>query len=34
MQGYPDGVMYVRVYFKPNNGAAKTGVYKIIKIAN
>ena len=34
MQGYPDGVMYVRVFFKPNNGAAKTGVYKIIKIAN
>lgn len=34
MQGYPDGVLYVRVYFKPNNGAAKTGVYKIIKIAN
>ena len=34
MQGYPDGVMYVRVYFKPNNSAAKTGVYKIIKIAN
>ena len=34
MQGYSDGVMYVRVYFKPNNSAAKTGVYKIIKIAN
>ena len=34
MQGYPDGVMYVRIYFKPNNGVAKTGVYKIIKIAN
>ena len=34
MQGYPDGVLYVRVYFKPNNSAAKTGVYKIIKIAN
>jgi hypothetical protein len=34
MQGYPDGVFYVRVYFKPNNGAAKTGVYKIIKITN
>ena len=34
MQGYPDGVLYVRVYFKPNNSAAKTGVYKIIKMAN
>jgi hypothetical protein len=34
MQGYPDGVFYVRVYFKPNNGTTKTGVYKIIKIAN
>ena len=34
MQAYPEGVFYVRVYFKPNNGAAKTGVYKIIKITN
>jgi hypothetical protein len=34
MQGYPDGVMYVRVFFKPNNSASKIGVYKIIKIAN
>jgi len=34
MQGYPDGVFYVRVYFKPTNNAAKTGVYKIIKIVN
>jgi len=34
MQAYPDGVFYVRVYFKPNNGTTKTGVYKIIKIAN
>lgn len=34
MQGYPDGVFYVRVYFKPNNGTTKTGVYKIIKITN
>lgn len=34
MQVYPDGLIYLRVYFKPNNGAAKTGVFKIIKIAN
>jgi hypothetical protein len=34
MQAYPEGVFYVRVYFKPNNGTTKTGVYKIIKITN
>ena len=34
MQGYPDGVFYVRVYFKPINSIAKIGVYKIIKISN
>ena len=34
MQAYPDGVVYLLVHFKPINSAAKTGVYKIIKIAN
>ena len=29
---YPSGIYYVRVYFKPNNGYAKTGIYKIIKL--
>lgn len=32
MQSYPSGVFYVRVYFKPNIGVAKTGIYKIIKL--
>lgn len=34
MQVYPDGYFYVRVYFKPLNGLAKTGIYKIIKLSN
>ena len=29
---YPSGIYYVRVYFKSNNGNAKTGIYKIIKL--
>jgi hypothetical protein len=29
---YPSGVFYMKVYFKPNNGNAKTGIYKIIKL--
>lgn len=33
MQAYSDGLFYVRVYFKPNNGTAKVGVYKIIKLS-
>lgn len=33
MQGYADGVFYVRVYFKSNNSVAKVGIYKIIKIS-
>ncbi len=32
MQNYPSGVFYMKVYFKPNNGSAKTGIYKIIKL--
>lgn len=34
MQAYPDGVFYVRVYFKPMNNVPKTGIYKIIKLSN
>lgn len=34
VQSFPDGIFYLRVYFKPNNSASKIGVYKIIKIAN
>ena len=32
METYPSGVFYMRVYFKPVIGAAKTGIYKIIKL--
>jgi len=32
MENYPSGVFYMRVYFKPSNGNAKTGIYKIIKL--
>ena len=32
MENYPSGVFYMKVYFKPNNGNAKTGIYKIIKL--
>ncbi len=32
METYPSGVFYMRVYFKPLVGAAKTGIYKIIKL--
>ena len=32
MQNYPSGVFYLKVYFKPRNGVAKTGIYKIIKL--
>jgi hypothetical protein len=33
MQMYPDGYFYVRVYFIPMSGVAKTGIYKIIKLS-
>jgi hypothetical protein len=32
MENYPAGVFYMKVYFKPINGNAKTGIYKIIKL--
>jgi len=32
MDSYPSGIFYVKVFFKPNNGLAKTGIYKIIKL--
>lgn len=32
MEKYPSGVFYMKVYFKPSNGNAKTGIYKIIKL--
>ena len=32
VENYPSGVFYMKVYFKPNNGNAKTGIYKIIKL--
>ena len=32
MENYPSGVFYMKVFFKPNNGLAKTGIYKIIKL--
>ena len=32
MENYPLGVFYMKVYFKPSKGVAKTGIYKIIKL--
>jgi len=32
MENYPSGIFYMKVYFKPNTGITKTGIYKIIKI--
>lgn len=32
MENYPSGVFYMKVYFKPSTGSAKTGIYKIIKL--
>ena len=32
LSNYPAGVYYVLVFFKPNSGIAKTGIYKIIKL--
>ena len=32
MDSYPSGIFYVKVLFKPSNGLAKTGIYKIIKL--
>ena len=32
MEHYPSGIFYMKVYFKPSKGNAKTGIYKIIKL--
>ena len=32
LEKYPSGIFYIKVFFKPNNGIAKTGIYKIIKL--
>ena len=32
MEKYPSGIFYMKVYFKPSTGNAKTGIYKIIKL--
>ena len=32
LKDFPSGLFYVRIYFKPRSGIAKTGVYKIIKL--
>ena len=32
VDSYPSGIFYVKVFFKPTNGLAKTGIYKIIKL--
>ena len=32
MEDYPSGVFFMKVYFKPIKGIAKTGIYKIIKL--
>ena len=32
MGDYPSGVFFMKVYFKPVTGVAKTGIYKIIKL--
>jgi len=29
---YPAGVYYIQVFYKPNTGSAKSGIYKIIKL--
>lgn len=32
IENYPSGIFYIKVFFKPNSGIAKTGIYKIIKL--
>jgi hypothetical protein len=32
MDSYPSGIFYIKVLFKPSNGLARTGIYKIIKL--
>ena len=31
---YPDGIFYIKVYFKPNIGNMIIGIYKVIKVSN
>ena len=32
MDSYPSGIFYIKVFFNPTKGLAKTGIYKIIKL--
>ena len=32
LENYPSGIFYMKVFFKPITGIAKTGIYKIIKL--
>jgi len=32
MDSYSSGIFYIKVFFKPTKGLAKTGIYKIIKL--
>lgn len=32
LENLPTGAYYMKVYFKPSSGKAKTGIYKIIKL--
>ena len=32
LSNYPAGTYYILVFFKPNSGLSKTGIYKIIKL--
>ena len=32
LEKYPSGIFYIKVFFKANNGIAKIGIYKIIKL--
>ena len=32
LSNFPAGVYYILVFFKPNSGIAKTGIYKIVKL--
>ena len=32
LTNYPAGVYYILIFFKPNTGNSKTGIYKIIKL--
>ena len=32
LENLQSGIFYMKVYFKPSTGNAKTGIYKIIKL--